>query len=220
MKLFFSFCFLLLLQLNVASAEIIKGRAVIVDGDTINLGDVKVRLYGIDAPEAGQKCNKKNGGKWNCGKEAIRTLKRLISKNLVTCKGKKWDSFDRLIAVCHVGKIELNRRLVRVGLAWNFDKYSSTYKSLENRSRKLKLGVFQADTIKPWVYRKKRWEVAKQTSPEGCPIKGNISKRGKIYHTPWSPKYKNTRVSLDKNERWFCSEDEALKAGWRAPRWK
>ena len=45
---------------------------------------------------------------------------------------------------------------------------------------------------------------------------GNISKNGNIYHPPWSPWYTKTKISTEKGERWFCSEREAIDAGWRA----
>jgi endonuclease YncB( thermonuclease family) len=60
-------------------------------------------------------------------------------------------------------------------------------------------------------------QVASQTT--GCAIKGNISKHGeRIYHVPGSEWYDATRIDPHKGERWFCSEDEARSAGWRAPR--
>ena len=51
-----------------------------------------------------------------------------------------------------------------------------------------------------------------------CRIKGNISDNGRIYHVPGSRWYERTRISPHKGERWFCTEDEARAAGWRAPR--
>lgn len=50
-----------------------------------------------------------------------------------------------------------------------------------------------------------------------CTIKGNISyKTGeKIYHVPGGNFYTRTKINLSKGERWFCSEEEARKAGWR-----
>lgn len=73
---------------------------------------------------------------------------------------------------------------------------------------------------KPWEYRAEKWEVAEQEAPDGCPIKGNISENGRIYHAPWSPWYKKTKIDEAKEERWFCSEAEAVSAGWRAPKWR
>ncbi len=52
----------------------------------------------------------------------------------------------------------------------------------------------------------------------GCLIKGNINSKGvKIYHTQESKWYKRTIIDTTKGKRWFCSEKEALEAGWRAP---
>ena len=57
-----------------------------------------------------------------------------------------------------------------------------------------------------------------QHGSNGCTIKGNIGKSGKISHVPGSPSYAATKIDESKGERWFCSEGEARAAGWRAPR--
>jgi endonuclease YncB( thermonuclease family) len=52
-----------------------------------------------------------------------------------------------------------------------------------------------------------------------CTIKGNLGPGGtKIYHVPGSHSYEATRIDPATGERWFCSEDDARRAGWRAPR--
>lgn len=51
-----------------------------------------------------------------------------------------------------------------------------------------------------------------------CLIKGNINRAGqKIYHVPGSPSYDQTQINEAAGERWFCSEREAVAAGWRPP---
>ncbi|MGB3491838.1 MAG: cold shock domain-containing protein [Elainellaceae cyanobacterium] len=58
------------------------------------------------------------------------------------------------------------------------------------------------------------------TQPE-CRVKGNISinSGNKIYHVPGMEDYASTVIDPGKGERWFCSESEAIAAGWvRAPR--
>jgi endonuclease YncB( thermonuclease family) len=59
-----------------------------------------------------------------------------------------------------------------------------------------------------------------QPQPNGpCRIKGNINDQGdRIYHVPGSDAYERTGISTSRGERWFCTEEEARKAGWRAPR--
>ena len=55
---------------------------------------------------------------------------------------------------------------------------------------------------------------------EHCLIKGNIgNKNAKIYHCPSWRDYEKTIIDEDKGERWFCTEAEAIAAGWRAPKY-
>ena len=109
--------------------------------------------------------------------------------------------------------------MVLDGYAWAFRRYSEDYAAEEELASRLTLEIWQAPTQTAWDYRAAKWEVAIQEAPEGCPIKGNISNNGRIYHAPWSPWYAKTKVSVEKGERWFCTEREALDAGWRAPIW-
>jgi hypothetical protein len=110
--------------------------------------------------------------------------------------------------------------MVRQGMAWAFVKFSDVYVAPQEAAKTDGLGVWQGASQPAWEFRAARWNTAKQVSPEGCPIKGNITKNGKIYHPPWSPWYDRTKISTNKGERWFCNEAEAIKAGWRAPYWK
>ena len=51
---------------------------------------------------------------------------------------------------------------------------------------------------------------------DACNIKGNVNTRGeRIYHVPGQRYYKETRIVANHGERWFCSEEEARRAGWR-----
>jgi hypothetical protein len=55
-----------------------------------------------------------------------------------------------------------------------------------------------------------------QEQRAGCVIKGNISSSGeRIYHVPGQRYYDKTVISWSKGERWFCTEQEAVAAGWR-----
>jgi len=194
--------------------------ARIIDGDTLEVAGETFRLHGIDAPEYGQECTKTSGGTWPCGKESTAFLKSITHNQTVHCDDRGSDGYKRTIAVCKVGGSEINAKMVAAGLAWAFERYSDDYLKEQKAAQAAKVGVWQTDTQTPWDFRKARWEVAEQEAPRGCPIKGNISKSGeKIYHPPWSPWYSRTKISEDKGERWFCSEDEAIAAGWRAPIW-
>ena len=55
---------------------------------------------------------------------------------------------------------------------------------------------------------------APQAKP--CTIKGNISSKGeRIYHPPGCRYYNATVIDTNRGERWFCTEAEAVAAGWR-----
>ncbi len=206
---------ILILSMTYVSASTIY----VIDGDTLEIDNVKYRLHGVDAPEHGQKCLKKKGKYWRCGTAATKALKLMVEGKTLSCDNRGIDNYARIISVCKVGNLDINRALVEQGHAWAFVRYAKDYEDAENIARTNKLGIWQFKTEPAWEFRAKRWEVALQVSPTGCPIKGNISKGGRIYHAPWSPWYTRTKISENKGERWFCSEKEALDAGWRAPYW-
>lgn len=186
----------------------------IVDGDTLEIDGVIYRLNGIDAPEQGQTC-----GAWNCGAEATDTLVDLVKGREVTCDPISRDGYGRVIATCFADGADIGQTLVDKGMAWAFVRYSDAYVQEEMGARLRSLGIWSGNYATPWEFRDTRWQRAAQAAPQGCPIKGNISKNGRIYHTPWSPWYSRTRIDTSKGERWFCSESEAVAAGWRAPYW-
>lgn len=196
------------------------GNARVVDGDTLEAGDVRIRLHGIDAPEAGQTCRRATGASWPCGKAAIAALERLVDGADVTCETQGEDSYGRVIARCRAGGADLGEALVAEGLAWSFRRYAHDYDAVEDTARAQRRGVFAGDNETPWDYRARLWLKAVGEAPAGCPIKGNINRDGeRIYHPPWSPWYARTAVNEKAGERWFCDEAAAVLAGWRAPYW-
>jgi endonuclease YncB( thermonuclease family) len=123
-----SFFVSLWLLTGLAVADTLTGRADIVDGDTIKIGGIPVRLYGIDAPEGRQTC-KRDGKTYNCGKEATKALANLIVGRSVQCEVIGKDDYGRALGVCTVADTELNRTMVRNGWALAFVKYSDRYAS-------------------------------------------------------------------------------------------
>lgn len=198
----------------------IIGQARIVDGDTLDVGVVRVRLHGIDAPEAGQRCGRENGTSWQCGTSATKRLAEIADGETISCIARDRDAYGRVIAECWHGTINLNATLVKEGLAWAFMRYSMDYAGLQADAQADGLGVWNGAAEAPWEYRANRWERAAADSPRrGCPIKGNINRTGeRIYHTPWSPWYDRTQIDKDQGQRWFCDEAEAIAAGWRPAR--
>lgn len=206
--------------LAFAAPTTLQGPAQIVDGDTIEINGQAIRLHGIDAPEVGQRCETSRGREYRCGREAIDYLASITTGRSLTCTGDSFDDFDRLIAVCMVDGMDVSASLATSGWAWAFVRFSDDYVAQERDARSAGRGIWQGQAQPAWEFRADRWNVAAQESPDGCPIKGNISDNGRIYHAPWSPWYTRTSINTARGERWFCSEREALDAGWRAPYWR
>jgi endonuclease YncB( thermonuclease family) len=191
------------------------GAARVVDGDTIVIGETRIRLEGIDAPESGQTCKRSWFGSWSCGAAATTALARLTEGKPVSCEPRGLDKYGRTLAVCFVDGRDINAYMVRQGYAWAFVKYSQSYVREEALARVEHLGIWQGESQPAWEYRARRWASAEPQAPEGCAIKGNVTKNGRIYHMPWSPWYAQIRIEPEKGKRWFCTEAEAIAAGWR-----
>ena len=193
--------------------------ADVVDGDTLAIGDISYRINGIDAPEFGQTCGA-GDLEWACGKAAVAAMADLVSQQNVRCDAHSQDGYGRVIATCYAGDLDIGHEMVGRGLAWAFVRYSDVYVDVETNAKNRGLGIWSGPAIPPWEFRAERWAAVEDEAPDGCPIKGNISSNGRIYHPPWSPWYSRTRINTERGERWFCDEAEARAAGWRAPRWR
>lgn len=203
----------------VTGNDVVRGMARVVDGDTLAFDGVRVRLEGIDAPEAAQTCGVQGEtARWPCGAEATRALRAMTARQSTTCEPAGTDNFGRMLARCFAGGVELNGAMVERGLAFAFIKYSKTYVGAEARARSKGLGVWQGPAMPPWEWRHAKWDGQAAFAPAGCAIKGNVSRHGRIYHMPWSRFYGRVRLDTGRGERWFCSEGEALGAGWRPAR--
>jgi endonuclease YncB( thermonuclease family) len=199
------------LELGAAS-----GTARVIDGDTIVIDGRHIRLEGIDAPEHGQTCARWLFGTWDCGTAAAEKLKSLIAAGPVTCESRGDDKYGRMLGICYVNGVDINAKMVREGLAWAFVKYSQSYVHEEEAARAAGIGIWQGKSEPAWLYRENRWAGAEYSAPNGCAIKGNVTSHGHIYYMPWSPRYGTVKIDEARGERWFCSEAEAIAAGWRA----
>ena len=144
---------LLLLPSLPAHADVI-GLARVVDGDTIHIDKTKIRLYGIDAPEAKQTC-KGEGTEWACGQAATKAMIDAINGQIVTCRGDKRDRYKRLLAVCYVGNMNLNAMMVLNGWALAYRKYSTDYVDAEAVAEKARVGLWRGEFEKPWEWRRR-----------------------------------------------------------------
>ena len=151
--LFFSI-FFLLLNTNTLSKNIIYGKGRIVDGDTIHIGQKKIRLHGIDAPENEQGCTYQNKN-WNCGLESKKFLLNLTANKTISCESSGKDKYKRYIAICFIDNLNINKIMVKTGWAIAYRYYSTDYINEENFAQKNKLGIWRGEFEEPYIFRKK-----------------------------------------------------------------
>ena len=206
-----------------ASRPALSGLARVLDGDTLDVERVRVRLHGIDAPESAQRC-RASGRLWPCGQEATRALARRIGGRPVACEERDRGRYGRVVAVCTAAGGDLNRWMVAEGWAFAYRRYSRDYVAAESRARAARRGIWRGEAVAPWDWRRGK-RLAGSGAPAarrdggGCRIKGNIGGDGRrIYHVPGGQYYDRTRIDTSRGERWFCSESAARAAGWRRSR--
>ena len=152
-KLLFIVFFCLVLNTSVQSQKLIKGKAKVIDGDTIHIGNNKIRLHGIDAPEQKQTCSFE-GNEWNCGQDATFFLSNLINKKSVSCRVNDIDQYKRLVAVCFIDNININQIMIISGWAIAYRYYSKDFIKEEKIAKKNKIGIWRGTFEEPYIYRK------------------------------------------------------------------
>lgn len=121
----------------------VSGRARISDGDSFHLGDERIRLLGIDAPELAQTCADARGRDWPCGRTAHDRLAALVAGKALTCNPQGHDRFGRILATCSVGGRDLGAQMVEAGLAVSSDDYGREEAAARQAKRGLWVGTFE-----------------------------------------------------------------------------
>lgn len=137
------------------SGMTLQGQARAIDGDTLDMGGVRVRLHGIDAPEIEQRCWS-GGRRWPCGQYATQALRSLIGNETVECEKRDRDSYGRVLAACRAGGRDLGTWMVAEGWALAYRQYSLAYMAEESRARAARRGVWQGEFVTPYEWRKGR----------------------------------------------------------------
>ena len=141
--------------------NIIKGKAIVMDGDTIKINDERIRFSGIDAPESyfrgrKQTCIEDNK-KVFCGEISKEKLIEKIGNNSVNCKiEKNKDKYKRSVGECFIKEESLSVFMVRNGYAFDWPYYSKgKFANDQEYARMNKLGFWNTKFEYPWIWREK-----------------------------------------------------------------
>tara|TARA_B100000003_G_C10750864_1_gene298930 strand:+ start:90 stop:551 length:462 start_codon:yes stop_codon:yes gene_type:complete len=126
---------------------------IVTDGDTIRIGDERIRFSGIDAPEIKQTCIYQEI-EFKCGEFSKNLLIEKISNQQVSCIRESTDQYGRTLAECFVGKESLSSYLVREGYAFAYRKYSDKFIPDEEYAQSKGNGMWSMDFMFPWDFRK------------------------------------------------------------------
>lgn len=188
----------------------------IIDGDTFKLKDgTRVRILGIDAPEKGE-CYYQ---------EAREALKGLIQNKIVKIEKDitDKDTYGRLLRHVFLVNTEHDNILVSdylVSQGFAFDYYippDTRYRELlvqaREEAKRKNFGLWK-DCDYPEDNLRSQDE---QPTDPNCIIKGNISDKGfgKTYLILGCDNYDRTKIDSSRGEAYFCTEAEAIQAGFR-----
>ena len=127
----------------------VSGLARASDGDSFRLGNDRIRLLGLDAPELAQDCTAESGEPWACGRAARARMAELLAAGPADCRPEEIDQYGRLLATCSIDGRDLGATLVAEGLAVS----SGRYWTEEEAARNARLGIWSGDFAAPRTWR-------------------------------------------------------------------
>jgi len=150
-----------LLTGTAAAAQTVVGMVrAVYDGDTILLATqrqsrLKIRLYGVDAPETGK------GGQpgQRFAGVARRTLMYKLMGRQVSAEIRETDQYNRAVAVIRYQGRDINAEMIAEGMAWAYRRYlqapyASEYLAAENTARNRRQGLWRdPKPVPPWEFR-------------------------------------------------------------------
>ena len=143
--------FLVSAMMMPASAQQSKyiGPAKIIDGDTIEIGPVRIRFHGIDAPESRQTCLSSKGQRYACGRRSTAYLRKLIGGRIVRCQDLGPSKYNRRRGRCFVGDMDLQAAMVLAGHAVIFLWHGPDYTAHQSKARAARRGLWRGKFKRP-----------------------------------------------------------------------
>ena len=151
----------------------------------------RIRLEGIDAPEAGADLQAQMVRlRGHAGTRRRRRWSGSDRTSRLRCDPRGLDKYGRTLAVCFVDGRDINAADGAPGLCLGLRQILDELREGGGGGASAEsLGIWQGEATPAWDYRASRWAAAEHRRREGCAIKGNVTKNGRIYHMPWSPWY-------------------------------
>lgn len=195
----------------------LSGKALVIDGDTIQMEDTVIDLYGIDAPELGQLCGRGNKRE-RCGLNAALRLKQIIEGKIVECRAFDTRT-DPQTMMCAIDNRDLSDMQLSAGQAVASESAIFLYLHAEATAKKSRIGIWRSEFVPPSEWREgKRLDNIGNGLKDDCNIKGIIRKTNeRIYLVPTDSDYEKIDLDASKGEKYFCSDDAAELSGWN--RW-
>jgi endonuclease YncB( thermonuclease family) len=137
------------------AAEPIAGPVRVIDGDTIHVGDSRIRLFGIDSPERSQTCSGKDDQTYECGRDATAVMQSLVRGKSVACEPKDRDRYGRTVAICSTDAGDIGETMVRQGWAVRYVRYDreGRYTAAEAEAKAAGLGMWSGRFTPPEQWR-------------------------------------------------------------------
>ena len=130
---------------NSSEKNFAKGKARIIDGDTIEINEEKIRFGGINSPE-------RNEVGYRLAKNKLIDK---IANNIVTClREKNKDRYQRTVAECFINGKSLSSFMVKKGYACDYAFYSKgKYAKEQEYAKANKLGIWKMQYNLSWEYK-------------------------------------------------------------------
>jgi endonuclease YncB( thermonuclease family) len=143
-----------LLPASARAADDLTGQASVIDGDTLEIHETRIRLWGIDAPESNQLCRGEDSLPYRCGAKAANELDTFIARRPVSCIPISLDRYRRTVATCSVSNVDLGEWLVSNGLAIDWPEYSKgKFDAIQHEAEHAGRGIWTGSYVEPWLYR-------------------------------------------------------------------